>query len=1033
MPESNSREHSGKADESTLLKRALVHALAVLVGYTLLFVVFFAPVLFSGYLLAPGDGILYFLPNFYARRVWWDASVWGGFPAVGDSQLMLWYPPAILFALVKSWNAFLLSAYVLAASFTYAYVYALTRSRFAATVGGICYGMSGFIIAHLGHAALVHAAAWLPLFILSLERLAARSVVEQPRLDELRSVEELRGVDEARSVEELCGVDEARSVNEARAKFSRFWFAVGTLTVACCALAGHPQIFVYMLLLGGAYALVRGWQINGRARWLYYFLCALSVLTGTGIACVQLVPTAELAALSLRASLGFAEFVSYSLPPRQTPMLVFPYLYGGSPGTLYNLPYFGAWGSEAGGWGAGELSGYVGLLPLMLAALGFVTARRRRASLAWFWLAACAVAFLLALGDATPLARLTYRLPVINKFRVPARHFMELALGISVLAGFGAHAVLEKLASRRLLRLTLIVASSLLLASLLAIVALTQHLNALAAATFERPLSFLPWANPATGIPLLVFVAGAASLLYWHRKPHSRARRALLLSVLVLDLASFTWFYEWHYGPPYKVFQQPPRAAVPLRDELTTTHQRLLPVRGGTGRVSEIPPNLSKLWQFPSASGYGPFILSRVSRMLTMPPHGSVSDAWRDPANLGLDLMSVRYLFVPRARVEPPATTDERGVLWTQGEFNVQLGSGCAAPNPTTFKYALPRSARADSIAVASALACSVALPDQAEVARVVVRDTRGQTYTQKLLAGRDTSEWAFDCADVRPTLRQTRAPVYRSYPVTRPGDVQCEGHDYVTRLPLPASVEVAEIEIQWTGEAGTLALKKISLIETSGGGSVPLVPITGSLSDATRWRHVADINPSNSNYGAIKPEDVGEASVYENLRARPRAWLVGKVLQVTEDEALHTLHSSRLPDGSAFDPAQVALVETPLDFPPQTLDASHTTARITHLSDERMEVVTGTSTPAFLVTSDVFYPGWQATIDGAHAEIFQTNYALRGVLVPAGTHTVRFTFRPLALHQGASISIASLIVLCAAVFWLKRKDAPEGDYSQTR
>ena len=996
--------HFGNGKGSAALKRTVLHSLLVLAGYTLLFVIFFAPVLFSAYLLAPGDGILYFLPNFYARRVWWDASVWGGFPAVGDSQLMLWYPPAILFALVKSWSAFLLSAYVLAASFTYAYVYALTRSRFAATVGGVCYGMSGFFIAHLGHAALVHAAAWLPLFILSLEMLARRSVGESQ------------------------SGGGPQSVGESRVGFSSLWFAVGTLTVACCALAGHPQIFVYTLLLGGAYALVRGWHIGGRGLWLYYFLCALSVLAGTGIACVQLVPTAELAALSLRASLGFAEFVSYSLPVRQTPMLLFPYLYGGSPDTLYNLPYFGAWGSEAGGWGAGELSGYVGLLPLMLAAVGFFTARQRRGSLAWFWLAACAVAFLLALGDATPLARLTYRLPVVNKFRVPARHFMELSLGVSVLAGFGAHAVLEKLATSRLLSRTLVVAVSLMLASLLVVIALTKQLNAMAAATLGRPLSFLPWANPATGIPLLVFVAAAATLLYWHRRPHSFARGALLLLVLALDLASFTWFYEWHYGPPYKVFQQPPLAAVPLRDELTATHQRLLPVRGGTGRVSELPPDLSKLWRFPSASGYGPFILSRLSRLLTMPPHGSVDDSWRDPANLALDLVAVRYLFVPRARVEPPATTDERGVRWTQGEFNVQLGSGCAAPNPTTFKFALPRPARANVVAVATALACSAAVPDQAEVARLVVTDTRGQTYTQNLLAGRDTSEWAYDCADVRPTLKQTRAPVYRSYPVTRPGDVQCEGHDYATRLPLPASVEVASVELQWTGENGTLSLKKISLIETGDGSSVPLVPVTGSLSDATRWRHIADINPANSNYGAIKPEDVGEAGVYENLRARPRAWLVGKVLGVTEEEALRALHTSRLADGSNFDPAQIALVETPLDFPAQALDASRmTTARVTHLSDERMEVLTEASAPAFLVTSDVFYPGWQATVDGAYAEIFQTDYILRGVQVPAGTHTVRFEFKPLSLHQGASVSVASLIVLCAAVFWLKKKDPPEG------
>ncbi|HZG52215.1 MAG TPA: hypothetical protein VEZ40_08765, partial [Pyrinomonadaceae bacterium] len=94
MPEANPHEHSGETVETRPSRRVWLHALAVLLFYALLFIAFFAPVLFSSYLLAPGDGILYFLPNFYAPRVLWDASVWGGFPAAGDSQLMMWYPPA---------------------------------------------------------------------------------------------------------------------------------------------------------------------------------------------------------------------------------------------------------------------------------------------------------------------------------------------------------------------------------------------------------------------------------------------------------------------------------------------------------------------------------------------------------------------------------------------------------------------------------------------------------------------------------------------------------------------------------------------------------------------------------------------------------------------------------------------------------------------------------------------------------------------------------------------------------------------------
>jgi len=1103
----------------------------VVFGYTLLYVLFFAPVLFSSYLLAPGDGILYFLPNFYARRALWDVSVWGGFPAVGDSQLMMWYPPALLFSLLNSWNAFLLSAYVLAASFAYAYAYALTRSRFAATIGGVCYGMCGFFIAHLGHAALIHAAAWLPLFLLSLEKLAVPDIdaerdtgaggVQRADSSGERDTHSGRERDTDSSRERDTGSDVLRREDASgtlledasttsrqnaggmsqcdaggalsedaagvlsegvrggssedvnggssedvgvvgrgnadvawyawarrvrRARANSFWYAVGVLSVACSALAGHPQIFVYMLSLGGAYALVRGWRA-GKGRVRYYFLSALLVLNGTAIAAIQLLPTAELAARSLRASLGFAEFVSYALPPRQAPMLLFPYLYGGSPGTLYDLPYFGAWGSEAGGWGAGELSGYVGLLTLLLAAIGFFATKRR--ALAQFWLATCVVAFLLALGEATPLAHLTYQLPFINKFRVPARHFMELSFAASVLAALGAHAVLERAASRRLLKRTLAFAACVMLACLCAVVALTGQLNAAASASTRRPLSFLPWANPATGVPLLVLLAGAAALAYWYRCPHSFARGALLLSVLALDLASFSWFYEWHYGAPYKVFQTPPVSAVPLRDELAATHARLLPVRGGTGRVSEIPPDLSKLWGFPSASGYGPFILTRVSRLLTMPPHGSVADAWRDPANLGLDVMAVRYLFVPRAQIDPPTTTDAGGIEWTQGDFNVSLGSGCGAANPDSFAVELPQPARANVVAVATALACSAAVADQTEVARLVVTDTRGQTHTASLLAGRDTSEWAYDCADVRPTLRQSRANVYRSYPVTRPGDVRCEGHDYAARLSLPASVLVRRIEIQWTGgAAATLSLKKISLLDESEGRSVAVVPVAGSLSDSTRWRHVSDINFENSGYGRVKPEDVGEASVYENLRARPRAWLVGTVLTVSEEEALGALHTSRLADGSAFDPAQVALIEEPPDSNARGLapgatakgvDAGATakgvdagamakgvdagaTARVTHLSDSRMEVETTASAPAFLVTSDVFYPGWEATVDGAPARLVRANYALRGLAVPAGTHTVRFEFRPRSFYRGAYVSAAALLLLAATVLRMNRK-----------
>jgi hypothetical protein len=86
------------------------------------------------------------------------------------------------------------------------------------------------------------------------------------------------------------------------------------------------------------------------------------------------------------------------------------------------------------------------------AVLAVVAARcLRRERVVIFWSIVAFVAFLLALGNATPLAKLTYHIPPINKFRGPARHFLEMSFALSVLAGFGVHAIQAGKASAKTL------------------------------------------------------------------------------------------------------------------------------------------------------------------------------------------------------------------------------------------------------------------------------------------------------------------------------------------------------------------------------------------------------------------------------------------------------------------------------------------------------------------------------------------------------------------------------------------------------
>lgn len=63
------------------------------------------------------------------------------------------------------------------------------------------------------------------------------------------------------------------------------------------------------------------------------------------------------------------------------------------------------------------------------------------------------------------------------------------------------------------------------------------------------------------------------------------------------------------------------------------------------------------------------------------------------------------------------------------------------------------------------------------------------------------------------------------------------------------------------------------------------------------------------------------------------------------------------------------------------------------------------------LVLSDVYYPWWRATIDYQPAEPVRVNYAMTGIVVPAGSHTVRLSIRPTSVWVGAMVTGVGLLV----------------------
>jgi hypothetical protein len=66
---------------------------------------------------------------------------------------------------------------------------------------------------------------------------------------------------------------------------------------------------------------------------------------------------------------------------------------------------------------------------------------------------------------------------------------------------------------------------------------------------------------------------------------------------------------------------------------------------------------------------------------------------------------------------------------------------------------------------------------------------------------------------------------------------------------------------------------------------------------------------------------------------------------------------------------------------------------------------------PGTLVISEIYYPGWQVTVDGKRDEIDLSNEILSSVHLDEGEHIIEYRFRPLSVYVGLMISILGWMI----------------------
>jgi hypothetical protein len=911
------------------------HCFTVLVFFATFYMVWFLPSLLEGELLAPGDGYIQSIPAYYSPRTLWTDQLLGGFPVASDVTPQTWYLPSLLLSLIpNSWNAFVISSYVLASTFSYAYVYVITQSRLAGLVSGIIYGASGFMMSRLGHTSIIHSATWIPLCLMACEQLF-------------------------------------------RSNRNSF-VALLSISIACLFLAGHPQISIYGLGLTTIYAILTGGFYPHRFSLYGKFIIA--TIIGLGLSAIQLVPTIELAGLTPRSSMSFQDFVSYSIPLDHIITAFFPNIFGGAAIPPYDLPFIGIIQHA-------DIPIHIGLLSLVLMVLGART-RAYEKSFRYFWVSVAVISFLLTLGPSTPLAWITYQIPVYNKFRILSRHSVELAMSVSVLAGLGISAVQQRLVNERYLK-RLILSSSVFMA-LMTLVALVTGVLFLSKNKLDNPSQLIPYLSIAILPSLIIFILGLLSLFnYTHKKNLNRSTKtsaACLLIVLTVDMALSGWFSTWQVSPVATEVLEKPAFLQKYQNSMELSHQRFFPINGSTSNLGEVPPNLSRIWKSPSISGYGPLLLSRVKDFLSITPSGSLSDMNLvfEERNLSLDLAAVRYI-TTSTKFIPPSLISDR-TKWASGDLPVLLGSSCLPDSRSEVTIKIPEIVSIDSISLVGYLGCSTPLTQGTDILEINTYDRDGLVQSHIIKVGQDFSEYSLECPFSSSQTKHQRSKLFNQLPF--PGQ-DCPFNVYTTKVILRHPVSIDKLQFRFLEKnVGWVALKKITLNNSKYKNSYPLI--------GSRWKYV---------------EDIGDTRIYENLNVMPRAWLTSNVQIAQPSQILNAIKTSQLPDGEMFDHTDTALLEEPINFSPQTSDPN-ATVQVEFPTETQVRVHTRSAKPSFLVLSDVFYPGWKAHIDGKPTRVYQTDYIFRGVQLPPGEHTVSFSFRPQSFTIGCGITGISLGLL---------------------
>lgn len=176
-----------------------------------------------------------------------------------------------------------------------------------------------------------------------------------------------------------------------------------------------------------------------------------------------------------------------------------------------------------------------------------------------------------------------------------------------------------------------------------------------------------------------------------------------------------------------------------------------------------------------------------------------------------------------------------------------------------------------------------------------------------------------------------------------------------------------------------------------------------------------------------IMGQQGGQTFPVPNPHANGNGWFVERVDYVADADA-------EIAAVGATDLKRVAVVDNRFKGALEggkALPAADTAAsvRLTHYDANALAYEVDSKSGGVVVFSEIYYPGWQATVDGRPVEIARADYILRAIRVEPGRHKVEFVFDPQSLHTTEAIANSALVllmvlflVLAGRALWRRRR-----------